>query len=930
MVNTTGNPAGNRPPVPKKKKKKRKTRVLSSIFLALVMICMIGVLAVAGWVIGLAQDLPEITAEDLMSAQTSFIYDEEGLEVTALHGAENRISVDLDEMPDYLIDAVLASEDERFYSHHGVDFRSVIRAAVIDIRDTLTRGELTFSQGASTITMQLVRSVIDETDKTMTRKVKEALLAIEFEKNYEKDDILYYYLNEIYIGPNTYGMQAAAQYYFGKDVSDVSLSEACLLAGILRNPGFYSPYSNPEGALALRNTVLNNLIRYDEEKYGEIAEAAKSDELIVVETDESTADYDYPWFIDHVIDEASDILSELGYASGSVYTGGLHIYTTLDRSVQEAMESAYANDDNFPASSTGDIVESGMVIMDPSTGAVRGIVGGRVYETKRGFNRATDLRRSSGSTIKPLVAYGPAVDLGYGAGYVINDSPLQGSYSPNNSDGTFRGRISMRQAIMGSRNVCAVRMLATIGVDVGWEYGVRLGLPLVDSDRNLSLTLGGLTYGVSPLEMAGGFAAFANEGLYIEPYCVVRIEDARGNVIYSADPETDQVFSPQAAYIMTDMLMSAVSGGTGSGAKLSGWQTAGKTGTNELPSKEDPDYRGLSGTKDAWFVGYTPALVGAVWMGYDNKRDENNNLQYLRNIYGGSYPARLWKAVMSEALADFEVTTFTKPEGITGVTIDTKSGMTPSSLTPSQYIGSEMYDVNHLPDGPSDIWQVVEICADSGALATEYCPNKTSAVRIIRDENDPPSEKAADYGLYAPASSCSMHSTYQTGLVAVSICTDPRHNGEKVLATSGCPSEYVVTRYYAPGSIPTTYCTLEDHKGTPLTPDYGNSGSGSGSSDDGGGEAVESLNRPTNVSASISGGVCTVTWSSDNNSATTKFVVERVTDGDSSTQVRFVVYGNSCTDSAIESGHRYSYRLYAYNEEYAVSSKWSNTVEVSY
>ncbi len=934
MVNNTGrnganHNSGDRPPVRKKRRKKRKVRVFSSILLGLVLVGMIGVMIVAGWVIGLSAELPDITAEDLISAQTSFIYDSQGEQLTALHGAENRISVELAQMPDYLVDAVLATEDERFYQHHGVDYRSVMRAVVVDLRDTIKNGSLTFTQGASTITMQLVRNVIDETEKTMTRKIKEALLALQFEKSYEKEDILYYYLNEIYIGPNTYGMQAAAQYYFGKDVSEISLSEACLLAGLLRNPGYYSPYSNPEGALTLRNTVLNNLIDYDKDKYGVSAEAAKSDELIVVEAAASSADYDYPWFIDHVISESSDILTELGFSSGSVYSGGLHIYTTLDRNVQEAMESAYANDDNFPSSNTGDIVESGMVIIDPQTGAVRGIMGGRVYETKRGFNRGTDLRRSSGSTIKPLVAYGPAVELGYGAGYAINDSPIQGSYSPNNSDRAFQGRISMRKAIMGSRNVCAVRMLATIGADVGWSFGVKLGLPLVPEDANLSLTLGGLTYGVAPIEMAGAFAAFANEGNFISPYSVTRIEDSRGKIIYASQPTETQVFSPQTAYIVTDMLTSAVSGGTGTGAKLSKWQTAGKTGTNELPSSADPDYRGLSGTKDAWFVGYTPALVGAVWMGYDNKWDENHNLQYLKNVYGGSYPARLWKSVMTEALANYEVTTFTKPDGIVGVTIDTKSGMTPSELTPSDYIGSEIYDTSHMPDGPSDIWERVEICEDSGRLATDFCPNRTSAVRIKWDEEDPPSEKAADYGLYASGSFCTLHTSYQSGLMSVSICTDPRHNGEKVLATTGCPSKYVVTRQYAPGSTPTTYCTLEDHQGSPLTPSTGNGNYAGTDPKDESAEEVSSLSKPTDVSASVSGGICTITWSSDNNSATTKFIVERVADDDSSTQVRFVVYGNSCSDSTIESGHKYAYRVYAYNEEYSITRKWSSTVTVN-
>ncbi|MEG1536999.1 MAG: biosynthetic peptidoglycan transglycosylase, partial [Clostridiales bacterium] len=262
MVTNSGqdgnNHSGNRPPIRKKRKKKRKIRVFSSILLALLMVGLIGVLIVGGWIIGLSAELPDITAEDLLSAQTSFIYDQNSEEITALHGAENRISVDLSRMPQYLIDAVVATEDERFQSHHGVDYRSVMRAIIVDAKDTIKNGKLTFTQGASTITMQLVRNVIDETEKNMTRKIKEALLALKFEKRYDKDEILYYYLNEIYIGPNTYGMQAAAQYYYGKDVADISLSEAALLAGLLRNPGYYSPYSNPEGALTLRNTVLNN------------------------------------------------------------------------------------------------------------------------------------------------------------------------------------------------------------------------------------------------------------------------------------------------------------------------------------------------------------------------------------------------------------------------------------------------------------------------------------------------------------------------------------------------------------------------------------------------------------------------------------------------------------------------------------------------
>ena len=295
--------------IPKKRKKKGKKRVLLTILMVFLLICLVACLAVGIYVISIAAELPDITAEDLVQAQTSFVYDQMGTEVAALHGAENRVAVSLDEMPDYLIDMVIASEDERFYDHNGVDVKGVIRAVIVNITDSFSSGEVATTQGASTITMQLVRNVIDDWEITITRKIKEALLAIEFEKKYDKDEILYYYLNEIYLGPNIYGMQAAANYYFNKDVGDITMAEAALLVGLIRSPGYYSPYDNPDRALNIRNTVLNLLAEYDSEKYGVSAIEAKSDALVVYEgDDDSGADYQYPWYVDYVISEASDIL----------------------------------------------------------------------------------------------------------------------------------------------------------------------------------------------------------------------------------------------------------------------------------------------------------------------------------------------------------------------------------------------------------------------------------------------------------------------------------------------------------------------------------------------------------------------------------------------------------------------------------------------
>lgn len=914
--------------IPKKRKKKGKKRVLLTILMVFLLICLVACLAVGIYVISIAAELPDITAEDLVQAQTSFVYDQMGTEVAALHGAENRVAVSLDEMPDYLIDMVIASEDERFYDHNGVDVKGVIRAVIVNITDSFSSGEVATTQGASTITMQLVRNVIDDWEMTITRKIKEALLAIEFEKKYDKDEILYYYLNEIYLGPNIYGMQAAANYYFNKDVGDITMAEAALLVGLIRSPGYYSPYDNPDRALNIRNTVLNLLAEYDSEKYGVSAIEAKSDALVVYEgDDDSGADYQYPWYVDYVISEASDILEELNMDSSAVYTGGLHIYTALDVNVQRAMEEAYADDDNFPSSSTGDIVESAMAITDPNTGQIKGLVGGRVYETRRGFNRAVDLVRSPGSTIKPIVAYGPAVALGYGSGTVIDDSPTTfGDWSPKNDDWTYKGRITMRQALVESRNICAVKILQMIGEDVGWEYGVKMGLPLVASDANLALALGGLTYGVSPLDMAAAFSTFANEGVFTEPYAITKITDAQGNVIYTAEPELTDVMSDAAAYIVTDMLTDAVRYGTGSAAGISGWQVAGKTGTNGLPDPdEDPDYAGKSGNKDAWFVGYTTALSGAVWMGYDDKKDDDGNLQYL-SIYGGSYPARLFQEVMSKALENYENKSFERPASVKSSSVDTKVGGSPTELTPDAYIRSELYEEGYAPFSDGSVeWVSTEVCADTGALASPYCPNKTQGVYLQSTTGATISTSVADYNLYVTSSVCTTHTTPQAGLHAVYVCTDPRHNGEIVLAnipgingSGGCPEEYREIRYYSSAYTPSTYCALEDHQVT---------GGQDDSIVDDNTDSDEDLETPYNLSYNVGNGI-TIYWEDGNDSSTTTYVVERYVDGGERT--KNWSNGRSYTDTNVSPGHTYTYSVYAYNQNTNKTSGWSDQVTVSY
>ncbi len=938
----------------KQDKPKRKLnigRIFATLFLSLLLVVIIAGVLVAAWTFSLAEELPQLEAEQLVMAQTGFVYDKDGVEIGSLHGGENRVNVSLDEVPDYLIDALIATEDRRFYEHIGVDVWSVGRAVVENALASFQNQELSYEQGASTITMQLVRNVVGDTERYMERKAKEALLAVQFEQNYDKDEILYLYVNEIYLGPRVYGMAAAAEYYFNKDVQDISLSEAALLIGILRNPGYYSPYQYPDRAITVRDTVLNNLIDFMPEVYSEIAQEAKADELVLNQGlgENTGADYQNGWFVDYVIEEATDILVSMDMSPDLVFSGGLHIYTTMDPRIQGIMEAEYADPENFIESDTGDIVESGMAMMDPYTGEIVGLVGGREYSTTRGFNRATSMARQPGSSIKPIVSYAPAIDLGYGPNFVFDDSPFTGGYNPKNSDWAYLGRITMRRAVMQSRNVVAVKALQMIGTEVGWSYAVNMGLPLSEVDaNNAAMALGGVTEGVSPLEMAGAFSTFANAGVYTEPYAITRIVDSAGNLVYEVEPSRRQVLSEQSAYLMTDVLMSAVSGGTGTAAKVSGWQTAGKTGTVELPpGSEDPDYAGKSGTKDIWFCGYTPVYSAAVWMGYDNKFDEFDEVQYMPSVYGGGATADLFNEVMTQALEGMEEQTFTRPDGLASVTIDTKTGMLPTELTPDQFIGSELVDARFVPgQGPEDFWQIVDVCPQTGLLATDYCPDRETKVLMKTVEGQKIDSRVGDYEYYMPTSTCTTHTAFTPGLELYYVCTHPEHlavrhlaNVAEGLVTGGCPPEYVEMLYYDPLYAPTTYCDIEEHAliggvNIPVNPGPDpdtdlDTGLDNGDQDNlvGGDEEVDELPTPYNLGVSPSEGGCNLSWQDAGNSDDTIYVIERMTNNDPATAIRLRAQNqNSYVDMDIESGNIYSYRMYAYDANNNITSQWSTTV----
>lgn len=665
--------------------KLKKSLVIPVVILAL---AIIGCGVVLGLILDAYRSLPNWKNIGFETENTSFIYDLNGDQITQLHKSENRTPVELKQMPTYLIDAFITTEDVRFRQHHGVDYKRILGALVADIRNK------DYSQGASTITMQLARNAILETqEKTIERKIKEALLAIQIERHYTKDEILNFYLNEIYFGHSANGVQAAAQTYFGKDVQDLTLGESAVLAGLVRNPRIYSPFLNPENSLRVRNVVLDNMIRY-EKISAEQADKAKEETLKLTDYKKQSL-YAYPWFVDYVIAQAEELLEEADYDPNNLYTGGFNIYTTIDTKVQKAGENAYTNNDLFPKSNSADAVQSAMAVLDPDSGEIRALIGGREYVTKRGFNRATDMKRQPGSSIKPIAVYAPALEMGYTPASIVDDSPaVFGSsanpYCPVNYDGRYRGKITMRKAVQYSVNIPAVKILDEIGISKGFDFAINLGLPLDETnDKNLSLALGGLTKGVSPLNMAAAYAAFDNSGVYVEPHAIIKITDQQGNTIIEPAPKKHIAMTEKTAYLMTDMLKTAVDAGTGTKAKMNR-PVAGKTGTTQLPDKEG--FKNIKGNKDAWFAGYTPELVGVVWMGYDDDYDDNGNPQYLSKVYGGQYPAMIWKSVMTESLRNVPVKPFHRPKGIPPAA-DIKTENIPEGSTPDNSTKNETIEL---------------------------------------------------------------------------------------------------------------------------------------------------------------------------------------------------------------------------------------------
>lgn len=605
---------------------------------------LLALLAASGWIgvrmMVAAQDV-NLLDEPLPAA--TVLYDEDGGEaaVISLNDIE---PVTYDMIPKSMIDAIIAVEDRRFYEHKGMDAWGIGRAFIQNMKAGQT------VQGGSTITQQLAKNVFLSHERTWKRKWNEVLLAQKIEERYSKDEIITMYLNQIYFGEGAWGIKRAAEVYFGKQTEQLTVAESAMLAGLVKAPSVLSPYKRPEKAIERRNLVLllmkdQGLI--DESQYA----TAFQESLALRESKPNRIDsIQYPYYTDLVIREAA---AKYGLTENDVLHGGLRIYTTLNPKMQKAAEQTFENEALFPESMGDQLIQAGAVLVDPRDGGIKALVGGRGEQPFQGFNRAVQLKRQPGSTLKPIAVYTPALENGFQPHSRIIDEPVQfGAYEPKNVDDAFHGNVSLYEALIQSHNIPAVKLLNEIGMDQGINAASRFGILLTEKDRSLSLALGGTNTGVSPLQMAEAYGAFANDGIRMGSYSITRIEAADGTVLAERPKGTGtSVTSPEIARTMTAMLQGVIKDGSGQAAAIKGREVAGKTGTTQMP--------GVSGygAMDNWFVGYTPQLAGSVWLGYDNP----DSSHYLTT--SSKAAAAVFSALMSSALQDEPVIPFPAMKG---------------------------------------------------------------------------------------------------------------------------------------------------------------------------------------------------------------------------------------------------------------------------
>ncbi len=787
--------------------------VLFNVLIIGVFICgIVGLCSGLGIMKGIIDSAPDISEIDVIpTGYSTTVLANDGTEIaTLVASGANRTYVTIDEIPKDLQHAFVAIEDARFYEHNGIDVYGIVRAFATGLP------KLKFNQGASTITQQLIKNNVltswtSETSfvEKLQRKIQEQYLALQLEKKVQnKDWILENYMNSINLGSNTLGVQAASEKYFGKDVSELTLSECAVIAGITQNPSAYNPILHPKENAKRTLKVLNDMLEQgyitqeqyqealDDNVYDRIAEHNSSKERVI-----------NSYFVDALIDDVyNDLVNKLGYsqtdAYKALYQGGLTIQSTQDLGLQAICDEEANNPANYPIAPSysfqlafqvkkadgsyknysnqtmlsyykqktknqdftinysseeacynaisqyeqevlevGDVIVEGsesinitlepqvaLTLMDQSTGEVKALVGGRGDKTgNRTWNRATDTCRQPGSTFKIIGCFAPALDAGnMSLASTQDDAPLTiGNKTFHNYDNTYRGFTNIRTAITKSMNIVTVKTLQEIGVNLGYQYATDFGITtLCDDDRNLSLALGGLTNGVTNLELTGAYATIANGGKYLQPKFYTTVYDHDGNVLLdiSETQEKRRVLKKSTAWLLTDAMKDVLTAGTGTRAYFgNSMAQAGKSGTT-------------TSNRDCLWAGYTPYYTCVIWGGYDDNSKQSGSYT--------SYPKNIWKSIMSRVHKDLPYKDFKKPKDVKQISVCSASGKIAQegvcAKADDSHVYTEYFATKDIPKDTCTLHTLVKICEESGMIAGPYCPEelvKEKAV-ILKDNDD--------------------------------------------------------------------------------------------------------------------------------------------------------------------------------------------------
>lgn len=650
--------------------------------------------------------------------RTSIIYDGQSDVVTRLHGVQDRTWVSISELQPSTVYAFISAEDARFFEHEGVDVIRIAGAIVADIKAG------SYVQGASTISQQLIKLSHLTSEKTISRKAEEAALAYEMERQYSKEDILEMYLNYVYFGGGYYGIEAAAKGYFGVHASDLTLDQSAMLAGILKSPSGYAPHINYAASINRRNNILRLMRDYGYITDDEKKQASAGRPTILHDKNEEYSGY----YTDAVTKSAAALM---GITVDELIRGGYSIYSAMDSDIQHYCEEMFKNGELFPAEDS----EAAIVVLEPSTGMVVAMVGGRSYTGGISFNRATDIRRQPGSVIKPVIAYAPAFEyLNYtAADMILDEETTFADYTPSNYGNKYYGWVTVREAVTKSLNVPAVKTLSEVGVERAKDFAKRCGIEFDDKDDSLTLALGGFTYGVSPLQIAGAYSCFASGGIYNTPTLIKKITDRNGLTVYEYRQDSRRVMSEANAYILTSMLKSVVTEGTGHRLNTLDIPIAGKTGTVGL----------ANGNRDAWMAGYTPEYTAVVWQGYDSDR-----LGLLpSSATGGTYPALMLYELFNHIYPDGRSGDFEKPESVKQYSIDAKTlkkqhkvvlanAMTPQSSRVTEYFTEETApeDVSGYWAVPGSAQNLLAVREEGGVMVSFDCPDDFGMYTLWRSE----------------------------------------------------------------------------------------------------------------------------------------------------------------------------------------------------